>query len=105
MAFKYIPDKLRDPWGDPELDPTLGIADRVFRPGDPKPMRWKCLHLGVLYHAWVVHIRAWDILSRGDPLLDAIMSLNFQSFRLKFLPTPILADCHLLGPWNPVAHR
>ena len=81
--------------GDPDLESTLGIIDRVF--GDYEDMFWHTFVLSVPHHSWMGHIllyRAWDVLRKGEALPDDVKEFVLYSLRLEPPPpAPIVADC------------
>ena len=83
--------------GDPDLESTLGITDRVFGVSVPEPMRWEKFSFTVPHHAWMGHIllyRAWDAITAGQPLPDDTKEFVLHSLRLEPPPpAPIVADC------------
>ena len=83
--------------GDPDLESTLGITDRVFGVSVPEPMRWEKFSFSGEHHAWMGHIllyRAWDTIRRGKPLPDDTKEFVLHSLRLEPPPpAPIVADC------------
>ena len=88
----------RHPEGDPDLESTFSILDRVF--GGLKPLRWEGLPFTASHHAWMGHIllyRAWDIIGKGEPLPEEIEKFVLLSFRSEPpLPVTVIADCLLI---------
>ena len=91
--------------GDSDLEPTLGIIDRVF--GDFGSMHHQNFSLAALRHAWMgrtLLYHTWDvIIGECEPLPDDIDEFILHSLRLELLPlAPIVADSvyHWFGPRN-----
>ena len=85
--------------GDPDLEVTLGIVDRVFGNGDFKPLCWQNFPFTVPHHTWMGHIllfRAWDILGKGGPLPDDTKEFVLRSLRLEPPPAAVVADCFFI---------
>jgi len=83
--------------GDSDLEATLGMVDCVF--GKPKPIHWHNFTFTVPHHAWMARIllyRAWDTLTKGEPLPDNIEAFALCSLRLEDPPPTIVADCLLI---------
>ena len=87
-----------------DLESTLGIVDRVFVPEpippdhkQPGPMRWDNFSFNNEHRAWMAHIllyRAWDAITKRQPLPDDTKEFVLHSLRL--VPPPparIIADC------------
>jgi len=83
--------------GDPDLEATLGIIDRIFGDGDFKPLCWENFRFTIPHHTWMGRIllyRAWDALRKGGPLPDDTKEFILRSLRLD--PPPpgaVVADC------------
>ena len=81
--------------GNPDLESTLGIIDRVF--GSSEPMLWKDFSFSAPHHVWMAHIllyRAWNALENRDPFPDDIRGFILHSLRVDPPPpAPIVADC------------
>jgi hypothetical protein len=71
--------------GDPDLESTLGIIDRVFKAGGFAEMSWDKFSFSDSHHSWMGHIllyRAWYVLRKGEPLPDDIREFVLYSLRL-----------------------
>ena len=82
--------------GDPDLEATLGVIDRIFGDGDLKPLCWENFRFTIPHHTWMGHVllyRAWDILGKGGHLPDDIKEFILRSLRLDSPPTAVVADC------------
>ena len=88
----------------PDLESTLGIVDRVFVPEptppdykQPGPMRWENFSFNDEHRAWMAHIllyRAWDAITKRQPLPDDTKEFVLHSLRLEPPPpTAVVADC------------
>ena len=97
--------------GDPDLESTLGIIDRVFGVPVPEPMRWEKFSFTIPHHAWMGHIllyRAWDAIRAGQPLPDDTKEFVLHS---PIGASPSGTDCsglsvhRWLGPRNRVVYR
>ena len=95
VRHQIVGDK--DYEGDPDLEATLGIIDRIFSDGDFKPLCWKNFRFTIPHHTWMGHIllyRAWDVLGRGGPLPDDTREFILSSLLLRPLPpAAVVADC------------
>ena len=98
-------------YGDPDLESTLGIVDRVFGVPVPEPMRWEKFSFTIPHHAWMGHIllyRAWDAIRAGQPLPDDTKEFVLHS---PIGASPSGTDCsglsvhRWLGPRNRVVYR
>jgi len=83
--------------GDPDLEATLGIIDRIFGGGDFKPLCWENFRFTIPHHTWMGHVllyRAWDALGKGGPLPDDTKQFILRSLRLDPPPSgAVVADC------------
>ena len=81
--------------GNPDLESTLGIVDRVF--GSSEHMSWEDLSFSAPHHAWMAHIllyRAWNALENRDPFPDDTRGFILHSLQVNPPPpAPIVADC------------
>ena len=85
--------------GDPDLESTLGIIDRIFGGDRFKPIPWQNQEFSFTtpHHTWMAHIllyRAWDFINQGKPLPDDIREFTLYSLRLESPPpVAIVVDC------------
>ena len=81
--------------GDPDLESTLSIIDRVF--GDSEEILWDSFSFSIPHHSWMGHIllyRAWDAHRRGAALPDDVQGFVVHSLRKEPPPpAPIAVDC------------
>ena len=84
--------------GDPDLEVTLGIIDRIY--GDSQPMDWQKFTFNGPHHVWLGHIllyNAWDVLKKGENLPEYIKDFILHSLRQDPPPSrTIIADCLLI---------
>ena len=86
--------------GDPDLESTLGMIDRIFGPGNLEPIRWQKYSFTDSHRAWMGQILlycAWDSLRKGDALPDDVRVFVRHSLQVKRPPpAPILMNSILM---------
>ena len=83
--------------GDPDLESTLGMIDRIFGAGNPEPIRWQKYSFTDSHRAWMSRIllyRAWDSLGKREPLPVDTREFILHSLQVN-LPPPasIVTSC------------
>ena len=86
--------------GDPDLESTLGMIDRIFGPGNLEPIRWQKYSFTDSHRDWMGRIllyRAWDSLRKGGALPGDIREFVRHSLQVKRPPpAPILMNSLLM---------
>jgi hypothetical protein len=83
--------------GDPDLDSTLGMIDRVLVDANFKAMDWHQLFLTDPHRTWMSRVLlslAWDAIGKGQPLPTDVRTFVHHSLGL--VPPPpaqIVRDC------------
>ena len=87
---------------DSDLESTLGMIDRVFKDGDPRPMRWEKFSFTVPHHIWMGYIlrcHTWRALRNHEPLPGEAEQFVLHSLGpVPPPPAPIVAEClHIIS--------
>ena len=82
--------------GHSDLGSTLGMVDRVFRPGHLGPMDWDKFSFSVPHHTWLAQILSYHaqcVPDGGNHLLDDTKLFVLRSLALDSPPSAVVTSC------------